>query len=389
MDPEHPSSSEAQQRPIVHRLAVEPLRRLAQACWSCGPQHLAYESTLRNQPQPRQPQLEAGSCSGFGADAAVVTAAGWAGTAPGHGPRPSVQPTVQPPQPPLTKHGLDSQGQWRVVLDVQGELRNRPGAGGGGFSERVKKWCESLCVGTIAEVLWKDVRVGDVLEPSAVQPPPLRNTARQLLADRPRPRESPFRLPSRADCPHPRSRLLMIPLSLVPVHENNLPSTSCRPVVKIRYETVLTGVRGLVLCEGPSRSLHSFAGGLQLELPPPQPPVTMVLTHGSEPPGAIATRRTGREDRTAAAEEPAAAAAAAGGGGGGGGVGCGGGGSGGTASDAITSPPAPVPLAMDNLLLRGCVLKNSPYVFGLAIYCGNQTRIQMNAVRPSLKAGLG
>jgi len=42
---------------------------------------------------------------------------------------------------------------------------------------------------------------------------------------------------------------------------------------------------------------------------------------------------------------------------------------------------------MNEMLLRGCMLKNSHYVAGLVVYTGKETRIQMNAAKTPLKVG--
>lgn len=46
-----------------------------------------------------------------------------------------------------------------------------------------------------------------------------------------------------------------------------------------------------------------------------------------------------------------------------------------------------LPVGMDNMLLRGCTLKNSGSIAGLVAYAGADTRIQMNAARTPLKVG--
>ena len=44
-------------------------------------------------------------------------------------------------------------------------------------------------------------------------------------------------------------------------------------------------------------------------------------------------------------------------------------------------------VSMNDLLLRGCTLKNSGYVMGLVVYTGRETRIQMNSSEPPRKQG--
>ena len=46
-----------------------------------------------------------------------------------------------------------------------------------------------------------------------------------------------------------------------------------------------------------------------------------------------------------------------------------------------------VPIAMSQMLLRGCLLRNSQYVLGLVVYTGAETRIQMNSAAAPLKVG--
>ena len=38
-------------------------------------------------------------------------------------------------------------------------------------------------------------------------------------------------------------------------------------------------------------------------------------------------------------------------------------------------------VTMNEMLLRGCMLKNSGYIVGLVVYTGKETRIQMNAAK--------
>ena len=48
-----------------------------------------------------------------------------------------------------------------------------------------------------------------------------------------------------------------------------------------------------------------------------------------------------------------------------------------------------VPVTINELLLRGCTLKNSGFILGLVIYTGAETRIQMNSTAPPRKQGAG
>lgn len=49
--------------------------------------------------------------------------------------------------------------------------------------------------------------------------------------------------------------------------------------------------------------------------------------------------------------------------------------------------PKVMGLSMNEILLRGCTLKNSKTVWGLVIYTGPETRIQQNAAAPPRKLG--
>lgn len=44
-------------------------------------------------------------------------------------------------------------------------------------------------------------------------------------------------------------------------------------------------------------------------------------------------------------------------------------------------------MTMNEILLRGCTLKNSGFVVGLVVYTGPESRIQMNAAAPPSKQG--
>jgi hypothetical protein len=45
------------------------------------------------------------------------------------------------------------------------------------------------------------------------------------------------------------------------------------------------------------------------------------------------------------------------------------------------------PVSMSQLLLRGCMLKNSRHVLGAVVYTGDDSRIQQNAAAPPRKIG--
>ena len=44
-----------------------------------------------------------------------------------------------------------------------------------------------------------------------------------------------------------------------------------------------------------------------------------------------------------------------------------------------------VSLGADNLLLRGCKLRNTPYVYGLVVFTGPETKIMKNAAKAKYK----
>lgn len=46
-----------------------------------------------------------------------------------------------------------------------------------------------------------------------------------------------------------------------------------------------------------------------------------------------------------------------------------------------------VPVTMNEMLLRGCMLKNTERIAGMVVYTGKETRIQMNAAKTPLKVG--
>ncbi|RKO94826.1 hypothetical protein BDK51DRAFT_24179, partial [Blyttiomyces helicus] len=52
---------------------------------------------------------------------------------------------------------------------------------------------------------------------------------------------------------------------------------------------------------------------------------------------------------------------------------------GGDAKPAELSLDAKVPLNMDNMLMRGCILRNTEWAIGIAVYTGPDTKIRMNA----------
>lgn len=42
-------------------------------------------------------------------------------------------------------------------------------------------------------------------------------------------------------------------------------------------------------------------------------------------------------------------------------------------------------LGSDNLILKGCILRNTEYVYGLAVYTGHDTKVMMNSAKPKFK----
>ena len=57
----------------------------------------------------------------------------------------------------------------------------------------------------------------------------------------------------------------------------------------------------------------------------------------------------------------------------------------GAAADGV--PGLEVAVTMNEMLLRGCTLKNSNEIVGLVVYTGKETRIQMNSTKTPLKIG--
>jgi len=55
----------------------------------------------------------------------------------------------------------------------------------------------------------------------------------------------------------------------------------------------------------------------------------------------------------------------------------------------VVSPenPSPMPLSSDNLVLRGCILKNTDYIFAMVVYSGYDTKVALNMRDPPSKMG--
>lgn len=45
----------------------------------------------------------------------------------------------------------------------------------------------------------------------------------------------------------------------------------------------------------------------------------------------------------------------------------------------------PVPVGADQILLRGAMLRNTQWVFGIVVYTGHESKLMMNANRAPLK----
>lgn len=55
--------------------------------------------------------------------------------------------------------------------------------------------------------------------------------------------------------------------------------------------------------------------------------------------------------------------------------------------DGDSKPSLDIPVTMNEMLLRGCTLKNSNHIVGLVVYAGKETRIQRNSTKTPLKIG--
>ena len=44
-----------------------------------------------------------------------------------------------------------------------------------------------------------------------------------------------------------------------------------------------------------------------------------------------------------------------------------------------------IPLNADNMVLRGCKLRNTPYVIGLVVFTGPESKIMQNSSKPRYK----
>lgn len=44
-----------------------------------------------------------------------------------------------------------------------------------------------------------------------------------------------------------------------------------------------------------------------------------------------------------------------------------------------------IPLSSDNIILRGCSLRNTEYVYGIVVFSGHDTKIMMNSMAAKYK----
>ena len=56
-------------------------------------------------------------------------------------------------------------------------------------------------------------------------------------------------------------------------------------------------------------------------------------------------------------------------------------------SDAVLIVGRQVPVTVNEMLLRGCTLRNTGHILGLVVYTGVDSRIQMNAAKTPNKVG--
>jgi magnesium-transporting ATPase (P-type) len=130
-------------------------------------------------------------------------------------------------------------------------------------------------------------------------------------------------------------------------------------------EAEALGLAGVLTYEAPCANLHHFKGRLRLDgtlaaPPPPPPPVV-----GGSPGPADGTAATALSASVPATPAAAAAAAAA----------------------APTPASRTVPVTINEVLLRGCLLKNTGHILGVVLYTGPETRIQQNAAATPSKMG--
>lgn len=110
-------------------------------------------------------------------------------------------------------------------------------------------------------------------------------------------------------------------------------------------------LRGRLLCEQPNSNLHRFNG--KVEIYPPAVAARLAATERLP-----STRRSTPPDVDPYNSPP-----------------------------AFPAPLATIPVSVDELLLRGCKLKNSQFVLGMVVYTGSDSRIVRNMARPPIKKG--
>jgi len=127
-------------------------------------------------------------------------------------------------------------------------------------------------------------------------------------------------------------------------------------------------LRGALTAEAPNANLHVFKGRLALEVP-----AEKATEEKEEKEEKKSGNGNGDGDGDGESATTATAAAP-------------------NASTSSASPPTitttkTVPVTINEVLLRGCLLKNTGHVFGLVVYTGKESRIQMNAAATPSKVG--
>lgn len=44
-----------------------------------------------------------------------------------------------------------------------------------------------------------------------------------------------------------------------------------------------------------------------------------------------------------------------------------------------------ISIGSDNVVLKGCILRNTEYIYGVAVYTGHDTKVMMNSAKPRFK----
>lgn len=115
----------------------------------------------------------------------------------------------------------------------------------------------------------------------------------------------------------------------------------------------LLQLEGVIECEAPNANMHKFHGSINVQ---PAGTSTATDTEDTDAPA------------SAPGDMPAPAPLAAG------------------VQGVQAQAPAARPVTMGEVLLRGSELRNSIWAVGLVVYAGPDTRVQLNAARPPLKA---